>query len=281
MRLVQFYILTLTVFIYGCTSSGDRNQSADDNDTMKRDWPAVPVDSARIITLPTPMQIPALLKNSKALYSKDLLFPIDHTTKSFFKSNLLFGMYMMDLAYSCSFSDIQTSKAYFNKCRIIAGDLGLGTKFNENLITRFDNNIERPDSLGRIVLEMYKYGHSYFNVNDKEGVGLILIMGCLFEGMHIGYNQARNHDLVLFFHILSQQKIYTENLLYALEGYEIPTEIKAEYDLLVRADEIFRKMNPPAAYKLDDGSASAANVDGKLLEELEEVVKEFREAAAI
>ena len=56
---------------------------------------------------------------------------------------------------------------------------------------------------------------------------------------------------------------------------------QAEYDLFVKADQIFAKLNPQPAYKLDDGSANVADVDPKLLEELESVVEEFRHTTSI
>ena len=37
----------------------------------------------------------------------------------------------------------------------IGDDLGLGVRITEKFVDRFERNVSRPDSLGRIVLEMY------------------------------------------------------------------------------------------------------------------------------
>jgi len=268
-----FYILLM---LASCNGDPKQDRSTLSQDSMKRERPIIHSDSARIISLPTPMQIPALLRNTHAIYNKDVLFPLVKEDKSFFKSNVLFGMYMIDLSYAGAYEDHQTAADYFIKCKDLGDDMGLGLTIETKLVSRFEKNIERPDSLGRIILEMYSLGHAYFNENDKEGVGLVIVMGCLFEGLHLGFEQARNHDLVLFLHILSQHKQYTSNLLYTLDGYEIPNEIQHEYNLLLRLDAEFSQLNPPSAYELKTNQATSQDINEDVITEMKLIVQEFR-----
>lgn len=277
--LIPIFLMALT--FASCKGDTPDKKEGAQTDSMKRERPIIQSDSARIISLPTPMQIPALLRNTHAIYNKELILPIISEDKPFFKSNVLFGMYMIDLAYSASYEDHQTTLKYFSKCKQLGDDMGLGLTVETKLANRFEHNIERPDSLGRIILEMYKIGHSYFNENDKEGVGLVMIMGCLMEGLHLGFEQARQHDLVLFLHILSQHKQYTSNLIYALDGYEIPSEIQHEYDLLLKLESMFELLNPPSAYELKTNQATSMDINEEMILEMSSLVEEFRRSIAI
>jgi hypothetical protein len=275
--LVAFMAATLC----SCGDSQEDSKAGKTEEEMKRDWPLVPTDSVRIITLPTPMQVPALLRNTRATYNKEILFPIEHTDRSFFQSNVLFGTYLIDMAYTGSFGDQQATMEYFTTCKLLGDNMGLGMTMDQDFADRFTKNITKPDSLGRTILELYELGHHYFRDQDKEGIGLLMIMGCLFEGLHLGFAQAREHDLILFIHILSQQKQYTENLIYALDGYEIPSELQYEYDQLVKLDQLFMKLNPPSAYELKTGQVLATEINEVILSEIETVVQDFRASIAI
>ncbi|MEZ4721069.1 MAG: hypothetical protein R2813_04235 [Flavobacteriales bacterium] len=270
------FLLVLGI-VWGCGSGSNHNKNKDYVDSIKRERPLLHTDSARIISLPTPMQIPALLRNTNAHYTKELLTPLMPIDKPFFQSNILFGMYILDLAYASSFSDRQTALLYLKQCRDLSIDLGFGMNADMGLITRFERNLERPDSLGRIILEMYKSGHEYFRYNEREAIGLMMVMGCMYEGMHFSFKEIRNTDLILFFHILAQQKEYVSNLLYALDAYQIPDEVQPEFDILVKTDSLFGKLNAPSAYKLKTGAATLKDVNTKSLNELDSLVTVFRQ----
>lgn len=269
------------VLLASCNTSGTDRAQKKESDSLKS-LPSVPQsDTSRIITLPTPMQIPALLRNMRAHYQKDILLPIENAERPFFKSSVLFGMYMSDLAYASAFSDHQAARAYFKKCWELGDGMGLGGKMDKRLVRRFENNLGKPDSLGRIILEMYDHGHYYLQSQDKAGIGLLMIMGCYFEGLHMTFTQAREHDLILFAHILNQQKQYADNLLYALRSYEIPAEVQTEYEMLNQVGELFESMNPPTVYDLKTGNASISDLDSKTLDQLQNIVLQFRQSVLI
>lgn len=207
--------------------------------------------------------------------------PTAFSQRSFFKSSVLFGHLMIDLAYVSSYGDRQASLEYFTKCKALGDEMGLATQVNQRLLDRFNRNIDRPDSLGRIILEFYDNGHGYFIDNNKEGVGLLMVMGCLFEGLHLNFAEGKKHDRLLFYHILSQQKIYTKNLLYALEEYEIPTELQTEYDLLQEIGQKFDQINPPSAYTLSGSKETIPALDPTVLRALEAACAKFRASVLI
>lgn len=265
----------------GCTGQPSEQTNQTDQPSMKRESISTMSDSVRIISLRTPMQIPALLRTTDALYNKQVLFPIQLNEKAFYQSTVLFGMYMVDLAYVGAFNDQQAALEYFTHCKRLGDDLGLGYQIESGITERLEQNISRPDSLGRLIMELYTLGHEYFKENEKEGLGLLMIMGCYFEGLHLVYTEAKENDLILFLNLMNQHKNYSENLIYALDGFEIPLEIETEYQMLVKSNELFKNLDAPSAYSVKVAPARANQLNVEILRELEQLTKDFRESMKI
>ncbi|MDC1221516.1 hypothetical protein N8Z47_02485 [Salibacteraceae bacterium] len=270
------YIMIVSFSFCGCSQSSQEPETTSINTvSMQREVAGQVSDSVRVISLPAPMQIPAVLRTTNANYNKDVLFPSDLADKSFFRSTILFGIYMVDLAYVGAFNDQQAARVYFNNCKRIGDDLGLGYELDSKFTQQFEKNLSQPDSLGHLIMKMYGIGHEYFRQNEKEGIGLLMITGCFFEGMHLGFEEAKDNDMVLFLHIMNQHQVYAENLLLALDNFEIPSEIQSEYEILVETRTLLQKLNAPSANEIRMGQSSFTQVDISAINELKELTNEF------
>ena len=276
-RLLSTYLImaALAFVQLGCDGESRTSQADKNLDATSEVVEPKSTGTARVVTLPTPMQIPALLKNTKATYSASSLLPIISDDKSYYQSGVLFGMYMLDLAYSGSFPHQQASRNYFRACKRIGDDLGLGVRISEKYVDRFERNIARPDSLGRIVLEMYDVGHKVLIDQNKEGLGFLMVLGCYMEGMNLIMTQARDHDLILFVHLLHQQKNYGINLVSMLDQYETPSEINAEYDAFLKVVDALNTMDIPSVYELKSGKRTIAGMQEKNLQEIKDNLESF------
>ncbi|MEX2597628.1 MAG: hypothetical protein WEC59_11925 [Salibacteraceae bacterium] len=280
MKKLSFILIIsiLWVFAPGCDESGkstsQNDNKAQDSATKK---PTSKKDSVRVMTLPTPMQIPALLKNSDLHYAPDMMLPIKSFQKTFFKSSVVFGAYLMDMSYAAAYGNHQASLDYFEACNDIGNNLGLGATMTEGLAKRFKRNLDRPDSLGRLILAVYDNGHKLLIHKEKEGIGLLMVMGCYIEGLHFTLNKARQNDLILFIHLLHQHKMYGQNLTWMLDQYEIPDEVKNEFMRFEKVAKILSKMDIPTVYALKSGSRSVNSINTEDLDLISEEVKMFRE----
>jgi len=274
-------LVLLSSLTLSCSESSTKSEHTDSNKDTLENPSSDGTEEYRMITLPTPMQIPALLRNTRTNYSKSVMFPIIKEEKSYFTSSVLMGMYLMDLAYASVNNDHQTARIYFDECRRLGSDIGLGIKLNERLVERFDENIERPDSLGIIILEMYDMGHAYFIEQGKDGLGLLLVMGWYGEGMNLVFKKARGNDLLLFLHLIQQQRQYAENLVYGLNQFEIPEELEDEYAIIVKINDTFNSMSIPTIYQLRTGQRNVSEIDQDKLRELEALVEEFRNSISV
>ncbi|NQV51903.1 MAG: hypothetical protein HQ500_01905 [Flavobacteriales bacterium] len=267
--------------LLGCDGENRTNQTDNNTNGASEVIEARNTRTARVVTLPTPMQIPALLKNTKATYSASSLLPIISDDKSYYQSGVLFGMYMLDLAYSGSFTHQQASRNYFRVCKRLGDDLGLGVKITEKYVDRFERNVSRPDSLGRIVLEMYDVGHKVLIDQNKEGLGFLMVLGCYMEGMNLIMTQARDHDLILFVHLLHQQKNYGNNLLSMLDQYEIPSDIRSEYEAFLHVVSALNATDIPSVYELKSGKRTIAGMQEENLDVIKENLESFRKSILI
>ncbi|GAB5540219.1 MAG: hypothetical protein Salg2KO_23220 [Salibacteraceae bacterium] len=257
--------------IYGCNPSNDSSQK-NGNAAIDSATATANMDSGLMITLPTPMQVPTLLKTSRADYRREAMLPIVNQEKSFFKSNLLFGAYLIDMAYAGAFQDQQTALVYLKKCNRLAIDMGLGTEVDEDLVNRFERHIDKPDTIGRIILELYELGHAQFAQSGREGIGLIMIMGCVMEGVHLSINELSERDLIQFSLLVEQQIHYIDNLILALDEYEIPLEITREFEIL---QDLSYELNAMKTVEIVDGERRI-HVNPRSLKRLKTLVNEFR-----
>lgn len=277
---ITYFLMAILIFS-GC--AGESGSESEDSSNPKQQQGNTEVldNTARVLTLPTPMQIPALLKNTKVAYDATHLLPIVNSQKSYYKSGILFGMYMLDLGYSSSFSHQQASLNCFKVCKQIADDLGLGVKITQGHVNRFNNNLSKPDSLGRIILDMYDLGHKVLIDQEKEGLGFLMVMGCYMEGLNIVLEQAQEQDLILFVHLLNQQKHYGNNLESVLKGYEMPLEIQAEYDSFKVVLNTLNKIDLPSVYELKSGRKTIVGMKQEDISLISQSVSDFRKSILI
>ncbi|GAB4378298.1 MAG: hypothetical protein Kow0075_08070 [Salibacteraceae bacterium] len=274
-RLVAIIAIAFTVF--SCGQQEPKTVSPDTaSEQMKLPGQKPKLDSASILTMPTPIQVPALLRNRNATYDKSVLTPIQNRDKGFFEDNILFGMYITDLAYVSVYGDRQAVLNYFERCLDLADEIGLRGQIDQGLIDGFKRNVDRPDSLGRIILKVYDLGHRKMIDQERESLGLLMIMGCIYEGLHIGMSQSRDQDLITLVHLLNQQERYMSNLIYALSGYNIPDEVKWHHSHLLSLYELLLELDPPSVYEMRTGGMKLKTLDDSMLDKIEDNIGAFR-----
>ena len=64
-------------------------------------------------------------------------------------------------------------------------ELGIVSPLTRNMIKRFEANTTNQDSLSKIILEAYEESHKFFQRNEREGMGLLILTGCFIEGLYL------------------------------------------------------------------------------------------------
>lgn len=274
MRLLILSFLALLAV--GCESTNKQNSTGSLDDLNHQTEALGNSDSLEIVTLPTPLQIPALIKNREGHFNKEALLPIRKSEQTTYKSSLLFGSYLIDMSYAALFSEHQASLDYFEKCIDLGEELGLNSIVNERQITRFKQNVNAPDTLAQVIMEVYDKGHQVLLNQEKEGIGLLMITGCYMEGMHLTVNQIKDQDYFLFLHVLRLQQDYGNNMIKMLDQYEIPEEINDEYLLLKDVVNELNKCTFPYMQEMKSKQAKTSGLNIESVKKIQIAVERFR-----
>ena len=123
--------------------------------------------------------------------------------------------------------------------------------------------------------------HKVLIDQEKEGLGFLMVLGCYMEGLNIVLDQAQDHDLILFVHLLNQQKNYGNNLKSVLNGYEIPLEIQQEVKDFNTVLNTLNKIDLPSVYELKSGSKTIVGIKREDITLIKQSVSSFRKSILI
>ena len=239
-RLIPLYAV-LILLTGACSGERTKSDAASKTDTSQSATETH--DSLVVITLPTPLQIPALLKNHEITYFRDIVLPPSRAERPFFEENILLGMRLIDLSYVSVFNDGQEAIRQMEEVSDLGKRLGIATDTDNALRQRFENNLQNQDSLGHLILEFYERGHFYFSNQQREGVGLLIVLGCYLEGMYFTFRHVRDVQPALFFDLIRQQSLYAENLRLVLDNYQFPPDIEATIQRFLHIHQNLQKVS--------------------------------------
>ena len=227
MRKTSLWLVLSGLILSSCgTDVNDDNlgQSSVDSSDVKDSLNAVlDSDSAKLraFVLPTPTQVPTVLRMSEVSFDPSLLdhLSIDQGYAEAEQGARLLGIYLADLGYAALFDEADQSLMVLDKIQALSSELGLANSFDGPMIKRFEANRSNPDSLSYLILEGYEQAHHYFQENDRERLGMLIISGCLVEGLHLACHYRTEPLHPEYYALMTQQKAYLENATLLLSQF--------------------------------------------------------------
>jgi hypothetical protein len=138
--------------------------------------------------LPSPSQIPFLLQATGAEFNSDLLSDIKDAEKyqtSNDKAAMNLGIYVADVAYLASYEQVQLALKYMEGCQVLSENLGISSAFDLALLSRFEENLGRRDSLITILDEAMKSAEYQLQSDDRLNKAALILVGTFIEGLHL------------------------------------------------------------------------------------------------
>ena len=174
-------------------------------------------------TLPSPLQIAAIFKKSGLKYMDGITNPASNADK--YTSNtskaLALGVYSSDLCYNVLNKQTQNATNYLKATRELGTQLGLESVFGaNNLNQRFENNMDKEDSLPLLIAELQLQTDMYLEDNEKEYVSAVVFSGAWVESMYIGskvYEKTKDEKISSK---ISEQMTILESIVKVLRSYE-------------------------------------------------------------
>lgn len=240
----------------GCGSSNKEAENEEDaEDSLEAQGPSIDDQtiSAILESIPSPLEISVLLKESGTKYSSSILNSADNLSKynNNYKKALNLGIYGTDLGYTNIYQQNQDGIKYLSAIKSLADGLNIGQFFDVETIGRLATNSKNLDSLLLITTQNFNSINKYLQTQSRANLSVLLLTGGWLEAMEITCQVAsahpKNKELQ---EKIGEQKIILENIVLLLGFYKDTDENMAS--LLKDMEELkiaFDKINIVYTYK--------------------------------
>ena len=226
------------------------------------------VESEEFI-LPSTVQIGDLFRNSGLEYVSGLTLDPKNASNynTTFDKYFAFGTYWTDMTYCVLNQQSQEARKFMKVIKEISTDLGAGEVLNDqDLLTRFDQNLDNSDSILMILIEIDERTDIYVEDNDQEEFALVAFVGGWVEGMYLGVSTTSVEEHTELSGRIMEQMVILDQLIKGLAIYEGSS--KRVDNVLVEMRSLYEFYNNIPAIKNVEGSIADVKIpstDMKLL----------------
>lgn len=152
-----------------------------------------------------------------------------------FQKALNLGVYGADLGYVTMYDQTQDALAYMNTVKKLGDDLGVSSAFTPALLSRFQANFGKKDSLLGLVSAAYRQSDSYLKNNKQNDISGLILTGGWIETMHFVTNVLKTKDNEEIKRRIGEQKTTVTSIIKLLTPYSAQKEYA---DLISKMNEI-------------------------------------------
>lgn len=219
-----YFALLLTV-LTGCSMC---NNEADDilavdstSDTTGQLMLSPEVMGDIISSIPSPLEIAALIKSSGKNLNKDILNPAGNRDRyvTNFKKAANLGIYGADLGYINMYSEFSLALKYLGAVKHLADGLNVGHFFDFALLKDLASKSGNADSLMYISTSSFEKMDRYLQERGRSNLSVMILTGGWLEALYISTQVAdfdKNPELV---ERIGEQKITLNELVLLLAHY--------------------------------------------------------------
>jgi len=250
-RIGLLAIILAAVFT-GCTSTTENKDAATALDSTQK------VATVQMPDYPfaTPLEITKMLNAAGAGFIVAITNPVTSIDKyGTEKSKALnLGVYGADLSYSSVYNKVQETNQFLKNAKKLTEDLGILNAFTQNEVDRIQKNIEKTDSLYRIINGSFENTYKSLNESGKGQVSVLVLAGGWIEGMYLATQlakTAKQNDKIV--KGILDQKVTLEKLIATLNFYKDNADVQGIVKDLAPIKAIFDEAKETLTPKqLDD-----------------------------
>lgn len=165
----------------------DTTANTVDNSTMQDD---LNKSKTIIYTLPSPLEMASIIKESGVRYDEDLLHDLSLSEQ--YSSNLQMalnlGIYAADMSFASIFNENQRAVDYLNSLRSLTERLGIVQLLDEETIKELEEKRSSKDEILNIITEVYQNANAYLTENNRKNISVMVLIGGWTEGFYIALN---------------------------------------------------------------------------------------------
>ncbi|MFN8436964.1 MAG: hypothetical protein U0V72_04915 [Cytophagales bacterium] len=189
-----------------------------------------------IKSIPPPVELSSILKNSGAEYASDILNNTDnvssYTTNYLKAANL--GIYGADLGYINIYNHKEDALTYLNTVIDLANGLKVGQFFDFETIKRIANNNKNLDSMLNITQTNFEKMNTFLQDQQRSNISTYMLAGGWVEAMYITTSVALKKNDKALFEKIGEQKMVLDQLVILLDFFKNdPNAIEISKELAV------------------------------------------------
>jgi hypothetical protein len=216
MRHILFFISASLIF-FACSSEKKSDQLKENIQTGQpggKERDNFSGNATMVYRVPTPIEFFVFFKNAGGKYQDDSLLSVDAAGKYLTSKEkaVAFGIYASNLAYSAVFNQNQNTISYFETGKKLADDLGLTEGYGEDLMNRFQKNLNNVDSLYNLTADSYWNIFKLLEDQDKTKVLSYITIAGWVESLYQAYGSISQFEQNEIIHSLADQQYVVENL---------------------------------------------------------------------
>lgn len=279
--------------LFACSEDKQKDQKekipAEDNKKIEKKNSNLFEVEGKVFSIPSPIQTAFLLKEAGTDYQSNLLNPTDkavsYTTTNQKALNL--GIYGADLGYATIYDQSQDAISYMAVSRKMSSELGVEELFNDALLSRFEKNIGKQDSLLVLVSDAFKKADRYLKNNEQKNLSVLILAGGWIETLHFATKLANSSGSQTIRNRIGEQKITIKNLIKILLPFQDSSPLTAnlinqlnELKDIYAGIEFSYTFNPPTTIEKEKttviNSVSEVKMSDKQLADITAKVAEIR-----
>jgi hypothetical protein len=286
----------IVALFFACSSGKKTEEQAflEGLDTAKTAGPSISEEVIGEIlqSIPAPLEIAVLLKESGKKYNGNILNSADNTSKynSNYKKALNLGVYGTDLGYTNIYEQNQDGIKYMGSIKELADGLNIGQFFEVETIGRLATNSKNLDSLLLITTQNFNSINHYLQTQSRANLSVLLLTGGWLEALHVLCEVAKSSpDNKELQETIGEQKIILENIMLLVSFYkETDPNMASLLTDLENLKKTFDKVNITYTYKestfevvdgvmvIKDNSTSTIQITPKDVADISSITQSIR-----
>ena len=242
-------------------------------------------------SIPPPVEMAALLKESGAEYNRALLNPPENIEiyNTSLKKALNLGIYGADLGYINIYEKTNSALSYLNCLKRLADDLKVGQFLDYNTLKRLATNSHDVDSLLNLTTSSLNDIDAYLREQKRGSLSALMITGAWVECLHISCQVIKEKPIREIEETIGEQKPILENLILILSLYKSDpyfANILSHFELLkteFNKVKITYEYRPPVSKEIngqlvvEDNSSSTVHITEEMLKKITDAIERTRD----
>ena len=192
---MQKYFLTknllvcLTLFLMACGGSGTKTEDVAEGVTFTEEEQQIIADISEVIKdLPPPSIVPNTLMKIGTEYDPEIVNSIEkieayQTNED--KAAMNLGVYVTDVGYQVAYQQVEESFSHMEALQRLAETVGVSTAFDINLMQKYENNLNNPDSLASLLNETMLLAEQRLEASERLAMAGLVLTGSFVEGLYL------------------------------------------------------------------------------------------------